>query len=471
MKAHFPPFNALRARERPKEDPRIICGSPPRDGSEAVKQKVSFVPPPLTSSSLGPDPLGSISSKSRRRTRGSTRSKCPSKFASFDDCPQEIIDYIFSYHSPLSQPILKATTESINELTELMSWLLQVAPVNRKWSCAIVPLLRSTARLSTNIKHLPGQISFAQRNSSTIRRLVLDCRYPCGDSNADRNRIIVGFQECLAACTRLQILDIIYLNQLLWDHMTPAKQLTSSLLSGITSNNLHSIAIVSTNTMAHHILGSLPPQVVRTITDLEIQTYTGTNSTTHPTKFPSMKRLTLTHVIPQSFSELYNSLFVMTESNPGRESSSITELSLTSTYVGLPMLVDLLNINNIGAGLLYLHFEVRWMNPRKDFARAPGTILRLCPRLETFHFFAPCPTSTFNSIPSSLLELGVLIVPDAKLSAISDVDTIVQWSNDSARRRNVRKLVARWSLDDHRKRRDQRMFRRSTLGVELFFVE
>ncbi|TFK72626.1 hypothetical protein BDN72DRAFT_835917, partial [Pluteus cervinus] len=423
------------------------------------------LPPPSLNHPLSKEVRGRVDTQPHQGTGASYLS-----YATIHDCPQEVLDHIFASHSPISQPISKMTMESMNDLTDLMSWLLKLAVLNRRWCYAITPLLRSITRLSTNLKYLPGQVSFAKRNSSTIRRVVLDCRYPWGNSDADRNNILSRFQECLSACTQVRILDVIYLNHLLWDNLPDTKQITSRLFSHISSNNLHSLAIVSTNLMTLHILDSFQPEVG--IRDLEIQMYSGQRSSkTLQTSYPSIKRLTLTHVTPRSFPELCDILFVATQPTSDRRSSSISELSFTSTCVGISLLERLLNMNRIGESLLYLHFDVRWVDPRGDFASTPGTILGLCPRLEIFYFFAPCPTSIFTSIPTTLLELGILVIKDAKAPAISDVETIIEWSNDPSRRKNVRKLVVQWYLDDQRKRRDQRMLRKSILGVELYFVD
>lgn len=127
-----------------------------------------------------------------------------------------------------------------------------------------------------------------------------------------------------------------------------------------------------------------------------------------------------------------------------------------------------LKYNNLGMSLVCLHFEVDWLHTPRDLPGAPGAILRLCPRLQALYFFAPCPTSICDSISPSLRELGVLIAQDRRLSAISDVDTIVQWSNDSSRRRNVWRLEVHWPRDNQIRRRDQHTLKESTLGVERF---
>lgn len=59
---------------------------------------------------------------------------------------------------------------------------------------------------------------------------------------------------------------------------------------------------------------------------------------------------------------------------------------------------------------------------------------------------------------------------DCRLPAISRMDDIIIWSNDLLIRKNVKRLVMKWYLEDHRKERDHRKLKRSNLDVEVFSV-
>ncbi|TFK73847.1 hypothetical protein BDN72DRAFT_135193 [Pluteus cervinus] len=399
-----------------------------------------------------------------------------SPFATIEDCPQEILDTILSYHCPVLQYTTQWTADRpIHELIDTLLWLRRLVYLNRRWFYAIRPLLQSVVIVAAGARRSRSQAAFAKRYSRTIRRVVLDCRHPWDNSEAHRTRTLSSFKECLDACTNLQILDVVCLNDIILPD-TDAQRLTRSLFSHISSNQLRTLAIrtkstevLMTNVMTLHILDMMKWEVVRDLTDLEIQSWTGqTNSTTLETSFPSLKRLTLSRVSPRALDDLFEIVSVITK--PSRKSTLLSDLSFSSTYIRLSTIERLLGINNIGETLLSFKCSISWIYPSDDLPVAPSAIFALCPHLQTLHLFAPCPTSIFANLPPSLIELGVLVMKDCRLPAISRMDAIILWSNDVLLRKNVKRLVMKWYLDDERKERDHRKLRRSHLGVEVLSV-
>ncbi|TFK73846.1 hypothetical protein BDN72DRAFT_834185 [Pluteus cervinus] len=398
----------------------------------------------------------------------------PSNFATIEDLPQEILDAILVCFCPASQPTHVWTSDApIDELVETLQWLRKLAFLNHKWFYAVRPLFLSFVIVAASAKRSHLQVAFAKLHSQTIRRVVLDCRYSYDGSEDHRAKTLASFKECLGVCTNLRILDVVCLNEILLD--ADAQSLTRDLFSHISSDQFRTLAIrtrstdlLLTNVTTLHILDAMTPEVVQNITDLEIQSLTGpTNSGTLETSFPSLQRLTLSRISPRSLDSLFEFLPIVTR--PGRRSTSLSEVSFSSTYIRLSTIERLLNVNNLGETLLSFKCSVSWVDPANDLPLAPSAIFALCPRLETLHLFAPCPTSIFTHLPPSLIELGVLVMKDSRLPVISSMDTVVAWANDSVMRKNVRNLVMRWYLDDHRKYHDQRVLRRTKLDVAVFF--
>lgn len=363
-------------------------------------------------------------------------------------------------------------------------------------------------RASAPQKELEGKVDFAKRRGEVVKRVVLDGRFIYEDSDGYKRRVVGCWKECLDGCVGLRVLDLVCLNEVINDNNNSgldldsdmgAKGLTKDLISHISSAELRKIAIrtrstdvLDTNVMTLNILDGMKEYEVlkEGLTDLEVQSFTGqsnSRSLNLETSFPGLRRLTLSHVSPRSLDALFEMVSVITRPTTTTSTSatgmgtsrlggrsirtSLKDLSFSSTYIRLSTIERLLGVHNIGETLLSFKCSLSWVDPSNDLPLAPSAIFALCPLLEILHLFAPCPISIFTSLPSTLIELGILVMKDSRLPVVSNMDEVVNWANDGVMRRNVQRLVVRWYLEDGRKYHDQRVLRRTKLGVQVFFAK
>ncbi|TFK73855.1 hypothetical protein BDN72DRAFT_834193 [Pluteus cervinus] len=418
-------------------------------------------------------------------------------WASLDDCPQEILDQILWFHTPCFSATSEwDIAESVRNFDNTISWLCDLALLSWRWNHAISPLLLSTVLVSVEIPlrkklanrdqvdetHFHAQVEAVKRHSQSIRHLVLNCRVFRTDPEERRAEILNGFQECLAACTEIQVLDVISLHGIL-PQVSPLPQtLVAGLFPHISSIHLHSLAIRTEpndlcpyNAIPIYILNSLSSEVSRRITQLDLQSWHGPlgmwNLSTFQVTLPSLRTLHLSLIQPDAFSNAISVITTLTRSH--NESTSISELSLTRGFIQLSNLVALLRINNIGQNLLHLHLQFRWRYPESEPEHAPGVIFAACPQIRHFLFFVPCPITILSAIPPNLVELGLLIYKDVRVNLIYQMVPIVNWSNDPARRRNVKKLLLHWALgvENQKKMRDKKTLKSCNPVLDVEYVE